>query len=169
MRTFERIKTWAPITPAIIGLAGVLVGSAITTGANYLLAVRKETAEAAEHRIARASELKTAARLVTNEFLVAHAAATILVDKKRWVPEVFKFSLDAWQRDKEILARELQLQDWNAVMVAALAVEHFRIFHVLPRSGDEASDAMAENGKPVLRDIKAGLEALGPYVSMAEH
>jgi hypothetical protein len=163
----ERMKTWATITPAIIGLAGVLVGSAITTGTNYFLAVRKENAEATEHRLARASELKTAARLVANEFLVAHAAATILADKKRWMPKEIMFTLDAWQRNKGTLARELQLQDWNVVMVAALAVEHFRSVQLMPRSSDDVSDAMAESGKTVLRDIKAGLDALGP--SMAEH
>jgi hypothetical protein len=42
-----KVKTWATITPAIIGLVGVLVGAIITTGANYLLAVRQETADAA--------------------------------------------------------------------------------------------------------------------------
>jgi hypothetical protein len=54
-------------------------------------------------------------------------------------------------------------------MIAALAVEHFRTFHLMPRSSDDASDDMAEIGKPVVREIKAGLDALGPYVSMAEH
>jgi hypothetical protein len=161
------MKTWATITPAIIGLAGVLVGSAITTGTNYFLVVRKENAEAAQDKLARVGELKTAARLVANKFFVAHAAATILADKKSLVPKEIIFTLDAWQRNKGILARELQLRDWNAVMVAALAVEHFRSFLLMPRSSDDASDAMAESGKTVLRDIKAGLDALGP--SLAEH
>ena len=58
----------------------------------------------------------------------------------------------------------LPLKDWNAVEIAALAVEHFRNFHTAPRSSGDASDAMAETGKPVLRDITAGLEALSPYV-----
>jgi len=80
MRMSERMKTWATITPAIIGLAGVLVGSAITTGTNYFLVVRKENAEAAQDKLARVGELKTAARLVANKFFVAHAAATILAD-----------------------------------------------------------------------------------------
>ena len=28
---------------------------------------------------------------------------------------------------------------------------------------------LAETGKPIARDIKAGLDALGPHLSMAEH
>lgn len=61
-----------------------------------MLAVRKENAEAAEQRLVRGSELKTAARLVASEFLVAHAAATILADKKRWIPKEIIITLDAW-------------------------------------------------------------------------
>jgi hypothetical protein len=80
------------------------------------------------------------------------------------VPTEIKFPLDAWQRDRGVIALELPLEDWNAVEIAALAVEHFRNFHAAPRSSDDASAAMAETGKPVLRDITAGLEALRPCV-----
>jgi hypothetical protein len=160
----ERIKMWTTLIPAIIGFVGVLVGAGITTGTNYLLAVRKEKAEAAEHRVARTTELKTAARLIANEFFVAQAAARMLVEKKRWAPEEIKFPLDAWQTDKGVIALELPFKDWRAVEIAALAVEQFRNFPPAPRSSDDASDRAAENGKPVLRDITAGLEALRPYM-----
>lgn len=149
---------------AIIGLVGVLAGAAITTANNYVFAVRKENAEAAERRLSRAVELKTAARLVGNEFLVGQEGARMLVDKKRWAPQETKFSLDAWQKDKGLLARELTFNDWNAVATAAMALDDFRTFHTAPRSSDNASDTMAENGKPIFRDIKAGLEALRPYM-----
>ncbi len=147
---------------AIIGLMGVLVGAVITIGANYLLAVRKEKAEGDKDKLSRAIELKTAARLIANEFLGAHVAATTLVDEKRWVHE--KLPLDAWRRDSRVLARELPFSDWNAVNLAAWAVKDFRNFTTAPRSSDNASDAMAETGKPVLRDINAGLDALRPYM-----
>jgi hypothetical protein len=35
---------WGIILPAIIGFVGVLIGVAVTTASNYLLAVRKERA-----------------------------------------------------------------------------------------------------------------------------
>jgi hypothetical protein len=148
--------------PLIIGLVGVLVGAVITTGANYLLATRAERAEEAKDKHFRAIELKTAARLITNEFLAAHVIATTLVEEKRWVHE--KLPLDAWQRDSRVLARELPFSDWNAVNLAAWAVKDFRNFTTTPRSSDNASDAMAETGKPVLRDLNAGLDALRPYM-----
>ena len=73
-----KVKTWATITPAIIGLVGVLVGATITTGANYLLAVRQERADAAKEKSEREVALKTAARLITHEFVWAQAAASFL-------------------------------------------------------------------------------------------
>ncbi len=149
---------------AIIGLVGVLVGAVITTGTNYVLAVRKEKAEAAERKLSRSIELRIAARLIGNDFLVGQEAARMLVDKKRWAPQDVDLSLRAWEKDRGILARELALNDWNAVVIAAMALSDFRTFHTEPRSGDNASDAMAENGKPVFRDIKAGLDALRPYM-----
>jgi hypothetical protein len=158
------LKMWTTLIPAIVGLLGVVVGAVITTGTNYVLAVRKERAEADQRERSRANKLKTAARLIANEFFTARAAARTLVEKKSWVPTEIKFPLDAWQRDRDVIALELPLKDWNAVEIAALAVEHFRNFHTAPRSSDDASDAMAEIGKPVVRDITAGLEALKPYV-----
>lgn len=131
---------------------------------NYVLAVRKENADAAERRQSRAVELRTAARLIGNDFLIGQEAAGMLVDKKRWAPQDVELSLRAWEKDRGILARELALNDWNAVVTAAIALSDFRTFHTAPRSNDNASDAMAENGKPVFKDIKAGLDALQPYM-----
>ena len=160
---------WVTLSPAIIGLVGVLVGAVITTGANYMLAVRKEAAETAKDRFSRANELKTAARLIASEFSDAQAAATILVEKKHWVPgDVARdFPLDAWERDRGLLARELSLNEWSAVKLAALAVLHFRDSTTghAPHPGDDKADDVAVEGvKPMLRDISAGLEALRPYL-----
>jgi len=149
------------LIPAMVGFVGVLVGAVITTGANYLLAVRKEKAEAARDKLFRANELKTAARLIADDFFTAQTAVTELVDNKRWAPAAARnFPLDAWQKDRDVLARELPLEDWNAVETAVWAVERFRTVAPVPRS----SDAMAEIGRPLLNDIKTGIEALIPYM-----
>jgi hypothetical protein len=149
------------LIPAMIGFVGVLVGAVITTGANYLLAVRKEKAEAARDKLFRANELKTAARLIADDFFTAQTAVMEFVDNKRWAPAAARnFPLDAWQKDREVLARELTLEDWNAVEIAVWAVERFRTVAPVPRS----SDALAEIGKPLLNDIKAGIEVLIPYM-----
>lgn len=145
----------------IVAFVGVLVGAVVTAGANYALVARRERAEAAKDRLSRANELKTAARLISNDFSTAQEAATVFVENKRWVPGTARnFPLDAWQRDKEILARELPLEDWNAVEKAALAVEHFRTIAPVLR----VSDDMAEADKRLLRDITTGLESLLPYM-----
>ena len=61
------------LIPAMVGFVGVLVGAVITTGANYLLAVRKEKAEAARDKLFRANELKTAARLIADDFFTPNS------------------------------------------------------------------------------------------------
>src|SRR5450631_2379401 len=98
----------------MVGFVGVLVGAVITTGANYLLAVRKEKAEAARDKLFRANELKTAARLIADDFFTAQTAVMEFVDNKRWAPAAARnFPLDAWQKDRDVLARELPLEDWG--------------------------------------------------------
>jgi hypothetical protein len=158
----ERIKN---VDQAIIGFVGVVLGAVITAGiaagANYLLVVRKERAEAVKDRLSRANELKTAARLIVDDFFIAQVAATEFVEKKRWVPGTARnFPLDAWQKDREVLARELPLEDWNTVEIAAWAVERFRNLAPVPRSSDE----MLETGQPILKDITAGIQALLQYM-----
>ena len=152
------------LTPAIIGLVGVLVGALISTGANYWLAVRKENTEAAKEKYDRDAALKTAARLIANEFFGARAAANIAVDKRRWPEEMVKFPLDGWRSGRAIIARELPYADWSAVETAALAVEHFDSFRAVPRASENLADSTAETVKPIVRDITAGLEALRPYI-----
>lgn len=134
----ERTKMWTTIAPALIGLFGVLVGALVSTGTNYWLAERKDAAEASSERSKRSVELRVAARLVANEFLAVSAATRILIEKKRWVDESVKFSLDGWDRHKGVFARELSFSDWAAVETAAQAVDSFRLFHGLPRSGTDA-------------------------------
>jgi len=47
------------ITTAVIGLCGVFVGGLITAGANWILAVRKERADAQKEQRTKAIELRT--------------------------------------------------------------------------------------------------------------
>lgn len=156
---------WTTITPALIGLLGVLVGATISTGATYWLAVRKEAVDAAIEKNKRSTELRTAARLIADELLTGSVAAKTLVEKRRWTDEAIKLPLVAWERHKEVIAREVTYSEWNAIAIAALAVEQFRDFPLPSQRGQEASEALAETGKPVLRDIKAGLDALKPYAN----
>jgi hypothetical protein len=127
----ERANMWITLTPAIIGLVGVLIGAGITTGTNYLLAVRKEAAEEAKDRLVRATKLKTASRLVLNEFVFAHVAATRIIERQAWLIPHLKLLLVGWEANKEVFALELSTDDWNAVHSAASAVEDLQILHEL--------------------------------------
>jgi hypothetical protein len=61
------------ITVACIGLFGVLIGGAITAGANFVLAVRRERVEAKKDRLSRAIEVRRASRLIIMELRAAEA------------------------------------------------------------------------------------------------
>src|SRR4029077_2105444 len=120
----------ASITPAIIGLIGVFVGALISTGANYLLAVRKEKADRTKEGGDRDASLRTAARLIMNEFIGGRAAANLAIRKRKWVGEAIQFPVDGWRSGRAIIARELPYDKWSAVETAALAVEHLQSFGI---------------------------------------
>ena len=146
------------LIPAMIGFVGVLIGAVITTGANYLLVVRKEKAEAARDKLFVPTNSKTAARLIADDFFTAQTAVMEFVDNKRWAPAAARnFPLDAWQKNREVLARELPLEDWNAVEIAVWAVERFRTLAPVPRS----NDAMAESAS--LFSMTSRLESKHSY------
>ena len=151
------------LSPAIIGLVGVLLGAVISTGANYLLAVRKEAADEAKDRRSQASELKTAARLIEHEFQLGKTAAVFLAEKKRWPLGLAEKPLRAWEKYKSVLALEVTKQDWNAIVIAALSVENLASVIAMPRADDKVSDVISESSKPALSDIEAGMNALAPY------
>lgn len=147
-----------------MGLIGVLVGSVISTGGTYWLAVRKENAEAVKEKSEREVALKTAARLITNEFVWARTAANIAVEKKRWLDEAIKFPFDAWRSSRPIIARELPYHDWAAVETAASAIENFQVFRKLHGSSETLPDATVESLQSIVKEIAKGVEALRPYL-----
>jgi hypothetical protein len=166
----ENASWWVTITPAIVGFVGVVVGASITTATNYFLAVRKEkaeealaarkeAAEAAKDKVIRANELKTAARLVWSEFVIVQVAANKLVERQPWVKH--QFSLDAWNRHKEVLARELPRDVWIELeMMAEKFVDTFSQF-----PPDYCVDEItADEMRPFLERIKAGVEVIHQYM-----
>jgi|ERR1043165_3844653 hypothetical protein len=152
---------WAAVAPALVGLLGVIVGAGITTGANYWLATRKEKADAERERLARANELRIAARLVEHEFAVARAGMAWFVEKRSWPPEKLHVASEAWQKYRDILARELPREDWDRVQLAGLAVLHFAaVFSGDSPSSNNFSNEIIERGNVVLQQIVAGLTVL---------
>jgi hypothetical protein len=154
-------ESWGmTLVPAIIGLVGVLVGGVITTGANYWIEERKEEAEAAKDKMSRANELKTVARLVWNEFSTAHSYATFIIEDKRRKHR--EFHLDVWERNKEVLARELPLDVRVKITKAAIVVEKFK--ELTPDPDSIVSEGAVEIMKPFVKEIELGRDALRPYM-----
>jgi hypothetical protein len=91
------------VTPAVIGLIGVIVGAMLSIAANYFLAVRKERADERKDARAQVVTLRTVARLVAHELLIAITAAKWIVEKQ-WLPKNIPLRLDAWQAERRILA-----------------------------------------------------------------
>jgi hypothetical protein len=124
------------LVPAIIGLVGVFVGAGITAYANFILAVRKEKADAKKEKGERAVELRTSARLVRNEFMKAFDEGRYLT--KEWYkspapdPEVpRRYSelaleplLAVWKDHKAVFAAGFDSKSWESVEQAANLVEH---------------------------------------------
>ena len=88
----------------IIGFVGVVLGAVITAGiaagANYLLVVRKERAEAVKDRLSRANELKTAARLIVDDFSSHNWLQRSLL--RRSVGCLEQLAISHWMRGRKI-------------------------------------------------------------------
>lgn len=135
------------------------MGAVISTGANYLLAMRKERADAAKDKVLRANELKVAARLIMKDFAAANGSLESLFVLKAWHPGMAgALELVAWQRESGVLAREFSSEDWQAVSRAGHAVEVFRLY------SREGGDPPLVAAQGVRAELEIGLNALRQYV-----
>ena len=109
---------------ALVGLAGVLVGALITGGFNFLVALRKERADAAAERKRHDVEVRRAARLIDDDLHAAAAAARWCVEHKVFpVQELTTLGTLGWQQYRVVLASELSDIDWQSVTVAVAAID----------------------------------------------
>lgn len=79
-------------------LAGVIVGGLITTASNWVLAVRRERADAETDRRNRAIEVRRAARMISIELFVAATAARICVEKRHWWSADVPLKTEQWEK-----------------------------------------------------------------------
>jgi hypothetical protein len=109
---------------ALVGLAGVLVGALITGGFNFLVALRKERADAAAERKRHDVEVRRAARLIDDDLHAAAAAARWCVEHKVFpVQQLTTLGTLGWQQYRVVLASELSDIDWQSVTVAVAAID----------------------------------------------
>jgi hypothetical protein len=147
--------------PAIIGFGGVLVGSVISTGANWLLVVRKERADQRKETLARANELKTAARLIHGDLALLGAAIDATIRVKIWPSQANEFPMTEWNKHKEVLASELKNEDWNWILVSVLTVPQLRL---LP-TGVPIENEQLDTLRRINAVIDRGMHVLAPYAA----
>lgn len=121
---------------AIIGLAGALIGSGISTGATILLAVRKEKSEANLLTISEARELMIAARLFESELAYARATIAVILKSKSYFTEEYMLSTVAWETNKTIFAKATADDDW---LILTRAGESMHDYNILTRAGTRRS------------------------------
>jgi hypothetical protein len=67
--------------------------------------------------------------------------------------------MEGWQKYRSVIAAELAYTDWNAVVIAFVAVDNLMAL----RPTGELTDTTAEKIAPILQDIDRGLLALTPH------
>ncbi len=166
--------TCTAIIVALVALVSTIVGATIGAVTNYVLAVRREKADSVRDTRVHAIEIKRAARLIDAELLRAQAAATICIEKRHWWGrDVQPLSIEAWKKYSDIIAADLSDQAWHQVIIGTEAVDHIRGARDIARDSrmeaglpisDAISDEIAEQLAPMLRDIRAGRDALAPLM-----
>jgi hypothetical protein len=154
-----------PILVGIMSLAGTIIGGSIVTGGNYYLARMRQQAEDNKEAITRAGELRKACRLIDSELVVVTSEVEVCLRDKRWWPFDEKFTSEAWQQYKSVLAG-LPYPAWGAALLAANAVHDLRRLAAAPRPTEEPEVVGEATVKTiiVLQDrIEAGRRALLPY------
>jgi len=151
----------AKIATALLGLAGVLIGGAITAGANYILAVRKERADEKKDTRTHQAEIRKALRLVIRELTVAVAHVQRTIETKVWFDQ--PLSQRAWDTYAPVLAPDLPIKCWDAVMKAYYYFDTLN--RLAPTAITQLSSEVAGMLITIHEHIKAGAEALTEYES----
>jgi hypothetical protein len=146
------------LSPAIIGLIGVVVGGAIGAFAQQLRP--------------SARGVRGAARLVHEELGLTRAYATTVLTQQSWQPKERAFSDNQWSDRRALLAAELGLLDWMRVKLAYDAVVAIRA--AKPRGTDPvplSRDNQALLDRAVA-EIELGRKALaslaGPFPTITQ-
>lgn len=168
MEKKETIKPsrWLNVLPAVIGLVGVLVGGVITTGSSYLLTLRQEETASAAERQRRALEFTVATRLVAAELTLSRNTVRVTAEEGRW--SATPVSLDAWDKHKEVLARELDFNEWEDLVVAIYSIETFAQIYSEFFQGVNAPLDKTGPMLEFLAEIDIGRKAIGEASVRAE-
>jgi hypothetical protein len=148
------MDTTTAIIVATIAFVGVLVGGLITAGTNYLLAVRKEKADARKDRNSEAAEVAAAARIIHLELIAYSSSCRVALDRKGEPPDIEPLTLLNWEKYSHLLAGALTFDAWVAISHAFLsATVYQKIF-----------DPDSETLQGMVDDVVQAADALTPYL-----
>jgi hypothetical protein len=135
-RKLRGVVAVAAYVPALLGLAGVVIGGVVSGGTQFYFARRRER-----------GEFRSAVRLVSTDLEGARQVAQhCLGPPRRFAPErAGELDLAAWEGGRGVLALNLEPPAWRAVGEAVTAVEEFRrLLHDAPGE-DERLEAHARS------------------------
>lgn len=157
------------LTPAVIGLVGVLVGGIIAAGTNYIVAVRKERADRAKEENDRTLELNRAARMVWVELQEAQTALDLARGNRRWVPQDTGAHArsDSWDKYGASLAAAMQFKDWDNVARAYSGIHTLRSWYHRDNAVEFEKGHVA-NFDTVINNGEQAISSLERYLGRAD-
>lgn len=109
---------------ATFGLVGVLIGGLISTWTSWELHRRQEKVSRDREQRAEQIELRRAARLLDEEFVLAVTFTEFARDKKRWWVQDPALGIEQWHASRAVFATQLTKEQWIRVSQGANAVQH---------------------------------------------
>ena len=142
---------------AWFGLAAVFLGAVIGGGSNFLIAWRKERADAKAGRQRHEVEVRRAARLIDDDIETAAAAGRQAIERKEWWFQGQELTSLGWQQYRDVLAPELSEIAWRSVRIAVMAIGHLQS----QRDGAAKIHRAKMTVDPDSKDMVASAIALG--------
>jgi hypothetical protein len=145
---------------ALATLVGVAIGALIGGAVEYRLERRREQ-----------TRERAAARVMRMEFAVRKEQLESAVEELVWWPFIYDFSLEEWDRYRDLLAGALDTGRWLLVSQAAIELQGLGR-GMLKLGHDEEPFKLSERSAPELVTMRANLvkayNALGPLADETE-
>lgn len=150
---------WGSYGVAVIGLAGVMIGSVISGAVAWGVAKQAEKAKREQEDANKALDRTVAARLVLDEMITASSIIEFMMTQGRWAP--VNYSGERYKEYSPLLAT-LPYKDWVDVIDAYAAMQD--VLRLLSdRTGDSFDGGVKEQLQGFYDATKAGSTVLYKY------
>jgi hypothetical protein len=165
LRVLERLtnvvqgkKMSTNVTGALVAAIALVTVAVIGYWGTNAVAARRERIE----ERARLLDVKRAARLIDMELLYMDTTLALAIQKRRYweLPIHAKLGLVEWEKYRTLIATELPLERWTALLIASEAARDVMGTYLTHLAGQPMSDQAVAGLEPMQRDILRGREAL---------